>query len=107
MFKNALLIATALLSATAFAATEATAQLVDATQRLNAQDVTPADTSFGGLTKRDCPNGYGYCSNGGCCPIGGECCILNACCNPGYYCVRNAQSTRVGCCPNGEVCSSP
>ncbi|KAH7910046.1 hypothetical protein BJ138DRAFT_1114463 [Hygrophoropsis aurantiaca] len=107
MLKNALLIATALLSATAFAATDATAQLVDATQRLNTRDVTPADTSLSGLTKRYCNNGYGACSDGGCCPINGQCCILNACCDPGYYCITNDAHSRVACCRDGEACRAP
>ncbi|KAH7905195.1 hypothetical protein BJ138DRAFT_1165222, partial [Hygrophoropsis aurantiaca] len=104
MFKNALLVATVLLSATAFAAPDATAQLSGAIQRLNALDVTPVDTNFDGLTKRDCPHGWGGCSNGGCCPIGGECCILNACCRHGSYCVTNEARNRIGCCPDGKLC---
>ncbi|KAH7925109.1 hypothetical protein BV22DRAFT_1034429 [Leucogyrophana mollusca] len=107
MFKNAFIIITALLSVSVMAApSEATADLVEALQRVDARGFSPVDANFAGV-KRSCASGYMECSDGGCCRTNGQCCILNACCNPGYYCVRNEQSTRVGCCPDGRVCASP
>ncbi|KAH7335730.1 hypothetical protein B0J17DRAFT_52079 [Rhizoctonia solani] len=52
-----------------------------------------------------CPNNRNGCDNKGCCPKDYSCCQGGSCCQPGYYCVRTS-SGKIGCCPNGKICST-
>ncbi|KAH7909977.1 hypothetical protein BJ138DRAFT_1154041 [Hygrophoropsis aurantiaca] len=109
MFKNAILVATALFAATAFAVPDSTAQLSGTTQILDALDVTPIDTNFRGLIKRECPLGLGNCLEHMhvCCPVNGSCCGPKGCCLHGQYCISNHAGTKYACCPNGHSCRVP
>ncbi|EGO00796.1 hypothetical protein SERLA73DRAFT_178736 [Serpula lacrymans var. lacrymans S7.3] len=97
----------AVFSSTLSLAAPAENELMKPIESTDANDITAFDSNFELLRRQSCSSGYGSCSDGGCCPLGGQCCILQRCCGKGYYCVRNAASTRVGCCPNGRVCSAP